>query len=112
MYATLTPEGEFTLVEEKPTLEAMQKAVGGYVEAVEVQVEGMTIDIWLNEEGKLIGLPPNPKVTRLAREAGSIWPSDYIAGTVMFTGGADRWGNTMKLSKRAVEFLKIFVKFA
>jgi len=42
------PHGEFTL-------EQMQKAVGGYIEAV----PGTNMKVWCNEEGRLLGLPVN-----------------------------------------------------
>jgi hypothetical protein len=41
-------------------LDAMSKAVGGLIQYVPIEVPGVgTLDLWLNEEGKLNSLPPN-----------------------------------------------------
>src|SRR4051812_47856736 len=45
------------------TLEELQGFVGGLIEMIDLG-EGMMV---LNEEGKLISLPFNPKATRIAR---------------------------------------------
>lgn len=47
------------VVEIENKLEAMQKLVGGYIEAVPLERE---IDAYCNEEGKLIGLPLNRRI--------------------------------------------------
>lgn len=57
------------------TLEALQQAVGGYIEAVELE-DGVCLIC--NEEGKLMGLPANRRVG-----------SDIIAGTFLIVGEAD-----------------------
>ena len=49
--------GQDPVVEEiDDTLEAMQEIVGGYIECVRLSP---TVDMWLNEEGRLTGLPFN-----------------------------------------------------
>jgi len=40
----------------EPTLEVMQKLVGGYLECVRLTA---TVDLWCNEDGKGLGLPFN-----------------------------------------------------
>lgn len=57
------------------TLEALQQAVGGYIEAVELE-DGVCLIC--NEEGKLLGLPSNQRVG-----------GDVIAGTFLIVGEAD-----------------------
>lgn len=54
------------------TLEAFQRAVGGYIETVELDINAVLV---CNEEGKLTGLPLN-------RQVGS----DIIAGTFLIVG--------------------------
>ena len=45
----------------------LQSAVGGWIECVGLFGTGMPeLDIYLNEEGKLMGLPPNIVATRLS----------------------------------------------
>lgn len=51
---------EFRSVGEKPTLEEMQKAVGGLIEIVSLR---SSIVLVINEEGKLKGLPVNMPAT-------------------------------------------------
>lgn len=58
----VSPLSAPVVAEVEHTLEVMQKLVGGYVECVSIlgdPVFGRGIDIWCNEEGKLIGLPQN-----------------------------------------------------
>jgi hypothetical protein len=51
------PVGSDPMVVQIPnTLEAMSDLVGGYIETVGL---GDGLDLCLNEEGKLLGLPPN-----------------------------------------------------
>lgn len=57
------------------TLEAFQQAVGGTIEAVELE-DGVCLIC--NEEGKLLGLPANRRVG-----------GDVIAGTFLIAGEAD-----------------------
>lgn len=53
-------------VEEGRTLEALQKAVGGYIEVVRLHLEGSTsYDLIINEEGAINGLRPNFGATML-----------------------------------------------
>jgi len=64
---------EFTLAE-------LQTVVGGYIEAVR-NFDGRFM--FLNEEGKLHGLPVNIIATHLARVSWSIRPDDVIVGDVI-----------------------------
>lgn len=73
--------------------EVLSGAVGGYIECVSVKDD---LDMWVNEEGKLIGLPLNPIGTRVWREV--YGPTDVIAGDIIFTGGVDDEGETLGLS--------------
>lgn len=47
------------------SLEELQEVVGGYIEIIYVKGNDIMV---LNEEGKLIGLPINDKVSELAGE--------------------------------------------
>lgn len=68
-------------------LEAMQNLVGGYIEPYPYNDD---IDIYLNEEGKLIGLKPNLKIIH------DNMIVDVIVGTVFFAK-VDEEGNTVSL---------------
>lgn len=62
--------------------------VSGWLEVI-VPREGAPVGGWvayLNEEGKLHGLPANERATLLARAAGWYAPTDFLVGTVVFMG--------------------------
>jgi len=60
------------------TLEELQAFVGGYIELVRIDGER---NLWLNEEGKLDGLPLNVKATKLTHGIIAEW--DFIVGDVL-----------------------------
>lgn len=68
---TIEPENKKYFV-----LEELQSLVGGFIEVVYLADNSPMI---INEEGKLLDLPHNPKATVLLKEAGGI-PGDWIAG--------------------------------
>ena len=75
-------------------------AVGGYIECVSLSRD---LDMWVNEEGKLAGLPINDVGTRMWMTA--FGPTDVIVGDIIFTGGVDDEGETLGLSERSIERL-------
>lgn len=66
------------------SLHALQTEVGGYIEAVGTEHEG--IAIYLNEEGKIEGLPANANTEALAALKVVLMPGDYIVGNVVVVG--------------------------
>ncbi len=75
-----------------PSLENLQAAVGGLIQAIDLAPE---LTMWCNDEGKLMGLPVNPVATALwTRYFGE---TDVIVGNVVFTGGSDEEGETTGL---------------
>ena len=72
----------------KNTLEAMQEAVGGYIDIVGLDDN---VCILLNDEGKLIGLEGNRRIG-----------SDIIVGD-FFVCGSDEEGNLTSLSEEALD---------
>ena len=63
----------FTLVE-------LNRMVGGYLEALNLD-DGRIM--WVNEEGKLHGLPLNPVADRIAHSQTGIAPWDRVVGDVV-----------------------------
>ena len=61
------------------SLEAYQDAVGGYIEMTQVVVPGVAA--YVNEEGKLNGLPLNVFATHLLK-----YPGDMIVGDMLLVG--------------------------
>ncbi len=85
--ATVTiiqPDGSTTVEERdptnRPTLEEMQKAVGGYIEPVDAMMTDGTV-AYANEEGLLIGMPPNPKATEAVN-----WPYPIVGPVIIMRG--------------------------
>jgi hypothetical protein len=59
----------------EPSCANLQEAVGGYLEAVRTASGAV---LYINEEGKLYGLPLNVEATLLT--AGQLTPGDFIVG--------------------------------
>lgn len=78
------------------TLDHLQSAVGGLIELLELQPD---LSAWVNEEGRIHNLPPNPLATALAITlCPNLQGTPLLMGPVVFTGGADDDGNTLPLS--------------
>lgn len=68
------------------TLAEMQGFVGGYIEALPLH-DGRVM--WLNEEGKLIGLPYNAVADLMAHQLSGIGQWDDIRGNVLIATPAE-----------------------
>lgn len=93
-------------VEEVETINLayLQKQVGGYIEVIDVNAEDEPeLSMYLNEEGKLAGLPYNARASYLAQD--SIMPFDVIVGDVVMTGGVDEEGESTGLTEEQVATL-------
>ena len=104
---TLNTEGEakeVELVEGESQLDKLQEAVGGWVQAVDFTPN---LTIWVNEEGKLIGLPINPMATFLWEKYFGL--TDFICGNVIFTGGTGDEGETLGLNEETAKELRQFL---
>ena len=89
--AELAATGDVT-EEQVNGLEDFQQHVGGYVEALSSDDGDHTI--WLNEEGKIAGLPVNSKGHRIVHELTILAPDDVIVGPVLITGDLADDGET------------------
>lgn len=102
----ITTLGEATTIDlNEGSLEKLQKAVGGYVQAVDL-CEGVTM--WCNEEGKMMSLPHNPfgqAFWETAFPVSEFGRTDYIVGDIVLTGGADDEGDTLGLTTEEIELL-------
>lgn len=88
-YYIVRPTDRNTIIEcpfierqEEPSLDELQRLVGGYIEFVQVPFPA---DAFVNEEGKLKGLPFNPLASALYAS-----PSDNIVGTMVICCGKAR----------------------
>lgn len=65
-------------------LAAMQGVVGGLIEGVMWVDAPHGVDVYANEEGKILGLAGNARATHLLRR--SLMIGDWIAGDVLIIG--------------------------
>lgn len=66
MPQVLRVDGSLEDLPKKPTLEQLQKAVGGYIEKVRLPHQGQRY-MYVNEEGLIHRLPLNPSASNLAQ---------------------------------------------
>lgn len=91
MYATVI-DLRITFHPGTPTLEQMQKAVGGYIETADrfqTDRAHVTVDVYCNEEGAMIGLPYT--YFNQYRTA--------ICGDLVLVGGDNSTGENVELTK-------------
>ena len=82
--------------------ELLSKSVGGMIECISLTNVIGQPDMWINEEGKIIGLEQNPMATALWFDM--YGASDVILGDIIITGGADEEGETLGLSDEQVDY--------
>jgi hypothetical protein len=96
----ITPAGTVEVRIGKPSLEDLQKAVGGDIEAAYVDGGGFTA--LCNEEGKLQGLPYNRMATKLC---GTTKVGDILVGDVVLIGNPDKKGESTPLPDDIIAML-------
>ncbi len=80
--AVVAPDG--TVTEQELNFEGFQKAVGGYVQLLNL---APGIWVYVNEDGMTLGLPPNEKATAFCHHLGpNISIDDYIKGPMVVCG--------------------------
>lgn len=78
--------------------------VGGWIECVPLKNNG---DMYVNEEGKLIGLPVNDVATLLADHFGyKRQLFDLIVGDVVILGPANNEGENTEVTNIIIDYLK------
>jgi len=88
------------IVEIENEYEVISATVGGYIECIS-PFRDMEVDLVCNEEGKLIGLTPNRKLTMKDTKE----HVDTIVGTFFFVSYDDE-GNFKSLSDEQIEKIK------
>jgi hypothetical protein len=81
--------------------DALSNAVDGWYQAVDINE---TLTMWMNEEGKIDGLPFNAIATKLFQARFGM--VDIIMGNAVLTGGADDEGDTIGLTDEQVQQFK------
>jgi hypothetical protein len=84
-------DGTLTALDKRePTLEEMQKIVGGYIQMIEIMFLNEPGQMIMHEEGKIKGLPVNHKATAIALTHSNISGDDWIVGDVIILMGRAR----------------------
>ena len=79
----------------------IKEAVDGYFDCIRIPSIG--VDMWVNDEGKILELDPNPFGTALwVHEYGM---TDIVMGNIIITGGADEEGETLGLTQDQINAL-------
>ena len=101
-FLQMNEDKSYKLVEANGTLKTMQKIVGGLVERIYYlsDLEERNIDMWCNEEGKLIGMPGNYGV--FDKRNGEL--IDLVVGPVCFTKTNEE-GETLGLSDSDISYI-------
>lgn len=93
------PDGTVRDTEIENSLDSYQAVVGGYIEGV----FGKVAIMYVNEEGILLRLPPNPRATLFAQEilgrAGVV-----LYGTALILGTDDGEGNETPVRPTVVDY--------
>ena len=96
----ITPEGSITQMEMgkdgQSEYDFLNKTVAGWIQAVDLDGTLAGFTIWVNEEGKMSGLPYNDLATLLWEI--SYGQTDIMVGTAVITGNADEEGDTLGLT--------------
>lgn len=70
-----------------PTVEVYNKVVKGYIEGVHLELpDGTRAVMYVNEEGRIHGLPINPLATSVARQLNRYFGDPYILGNAIIVG--------------------------
>lgn len=93
-HLVLTSSGRLGLVTLPWELHHYQAAVGGLIDYVGDDTHSM----FINDEGKLEGLPRNTVASLYAHSQGWIDVTDHICGNVVFIGPPDHVGDTTEMS--------------
>jgi Domain of unknown function (DUF3846) len=101
--------GEKSVVEfnNETSYSVLSGAVGGYIQPV--WLPSRKVEMWVHEEGKLIGLEQNPYGTALWVEAYGL--TDVVVGDIILTGGTDHNGYTLGLKQAQVDDLLAYEGF-
>ena len=81
----------------------LNTAVAGWIQAVPLAEDLEGITLWVNEEGKMNGLPYNQLATYLWEMSYGF--TDVIVGNAVLTGGTDDEGETLPLTDEQVSKL-------
>lgn len=104
----VTTEQEIKLLDQDFDLDVIQSYLGGLIEAVSFGSHNSRFFAYINEEGKLIGLPENKIATSVWYSSGErVMIGDYLAGNALFFGQIDDEGNETDVPDDLIDFFEL-----
>lgn len=99
----ITTDGECSICE-PCDYDHLSKMVGGWIECVSLKDHG---DMFINEEGKLLGLPINDVATSVANKFGNFDRFfDLIVGNAVVVGPVDIEGSSTEVTEIVIQYFK------
>jgi hypothetical protein len=99
----ITPDGRMTIESGNLTVKKAQAILGGDFEVLPVPAD-LDITMLAYTDAKRDGQNANWGATAVIR--GRLRPDDFVAGTVIVTGGPDKAGDLTSLSVKAEEAIR------
>jgi hypothetical protein len=101
----VTPENEIQVLDKEFDLKTIQSYIGGWIEVVNFGPDNPHFFAYIDEEGKLKGLPVNETVTDFWYNSGQrVMLGDVIVGNVLFFGQVDDEGNDTEVPQDVIDF--------
>jgi hypothetical protein len=97
-FIVISEAGAIESFDEVVTTALIQEVVGGDFEVI--QPTDMDMTLFVNEDGKRLGMNANWLATRLAHSR--LRPGDFITGPVLVTGSADDEGDVQPLTPQGM----------
>lgn len=97
------------------SLEQLQRLVGGYIEAVPIPhfvKDAARATAYINEDGKVTGLPANMRATDFMVPGVNLYPGDYIAGPMILLGFDPETGEHAELPLGVAQRAKLIEREA
>ena len=88
---------------EDGTYKSISNAVGGYIEHITLHGNFEGFSLYVNEEGKLNGLPLNHIATAIWERVFGVRTDTIVGNAVLVSSKTDDEGNELPLSKKEVD---------
>lgn len=88
---------------EDGTYKSVSDAVGGYIEHITLHGVFEGFSLYINEEGKLVGLPFNDIATSIWERVFGVYTDVIVGNAVLVSSKTDNEGNELPLSESDVE---------
>lgn len=99
-------DGNVEVIDQEWTYNQISTAVGGWIDPVSLDEDYGSTFAYVNEEGKILGMPENAILTNYWYNSGvRILIGDYIAGDAVVFGGIDEYGDNTEVTPEVIAAL-------